>query len=577
MLISIWYYFCLDEQITHYVRQQLSDLSIKETSENSNLMHQSKNCKDAQYYFNLGNAFIGQSKVVEAIEAYETAISLRPDFSGAFNNLGICLHNSNKLLEAIEAYNQAISCDITNSGAFINLGNALHEQGNSDEAVAAYNRAISIDPNNSEVFQNLGSILQKQGKLDEAFSAYSRSISIKPENAQVRNNLGNLLKELGRSEEALSAYKIAVSLQPDFAEAYNNMGILFQQLGQQKEAITAYTKAISLQPDFAEAHEHLSFSLLSSGNIVEGLKEYEWRWASLKKSKLKRNFSQPLWDGAQSLRDKRILIWGEQGIGDIINWCSRLALIKSWAHHCILECPQKLVPLLSRSFPDIEFKVEDKSDDRYRDDFDVHLPLGSLYRHFSSHVARNPKPDAYLYPGEGKIKYWKERLKSLGKGPYVGICWKSSKISTQRIHNYANLSEWSPILNIEDVTYVNLQYVDFDIDLRKVNSDLGITVHNFDDLDHYNDLVEVAALCAALDMVVSTKITVPFISAGVGTVTKLANWRQSPWNNILLNPAGPHVDVFERNTWEPWESVFEAIAQDIITLRDNPNKVTRSS
>jgi len=44
-----------------------------------------------------------------------------------------------------------------------------------------------------------------------------------------------------------------------------------------------------------------------------------------------------------------------------------------------------------------------------------------------------------------------------------------------------------------------------------------------------------------------------------------------------LNPAGPHVDVFERNTWEPWESVFEAIAQDIITLRDNPNKVTRSS
>ena len=76
----------------------------------------------------------------------------------------------------------------------------------------------------------------------------------------------------------------------------------------------------------------------------------------------------------------------------------------------------------------------------------------------------------------------------------------------------------------------------------------GVTVHNFDDLDHYNDLEDVAALCAALDIVVSTKITVPLISAGVGTITKLANWRQSPWNNILLNPVGPLVDIFEKNT-----------------------------
>ena len=93
-----------------------------------------------------------------------------------------------------------------------------------------------------------------------------------------------------------------------------------------------------------------------------------------------------------------------------------------------------------------------------------------------------------------------------------------------------------------------------------------MTVHNFDDLDHYNDLDDVAALCAALDIVVSTKITVPLISAGVGTVTKLANWRQSSWNNILLNPVGPFVDIFERNTLEPWHEVFTAIADDIIHL-----------
>ena len=82
--------------------------------------------------------------------------------------------------------------------------------------------------------------------------------------------------------------------------------------------------------------------------------------------------------------------------------------------------------------------------------------------------------------------------------------------------------------------------------MNKVKNELGITVYNFEDIDHWNDLDDVAALCSALDMVVSNKITVPLISAGVGTPTKLANWKQSAWNNILLNPRGPLVQIYER-------------------------------
>ena len=69
------------------------------------------------------------------------------------------------------------------------------------------------------------------------------------------------------------------------------------------------------------------------------------------------------------------------------------------------------------------------------------------------------------------------------------------------------------------------------------------------------------ALCTAIDMVISNHGTVPLISGGVGTVTKLANWRQSSWNNILHNPVGPSVDIFERDTLEPWDNVFKLIAQ----------------
>ena len=190
-----------------------------------------------------------------------------------------------------------------------------------------------------------------------------------------------------------------------------------------------------------------------------------------------RHFSQPLWDGKESLKGKRILLWCEQGIGDTLNWASRLPLITSQADHCILECQEKLVPLLERSFPDIEVKSEDRSIDSKRDDFDVHLPMGSLYKHFIEEILAKPKVDPYLIPDPVRVNYWKERLNSLGKGPYVGISWKSSVVSDYRRQHYPPITEWSPILTIPDVTFINLQYVDFADDLAKIKNEFGVTVH----------------------------------------------------------------------------------------------------
>ena len=95
-----------------------------------------------------------------------------------------------------------------------------------------------------------------------------------------------------------------------------------------------------------------------------------------------------------------------------------------------------------------------------------------------------------------------------------------------------------------------------------------MTIHNFEDLDQYGDIDEVAALCCALDMVVSTKATPPMISAGVGTPTKIANWRQSNYNTILTNPQSTSLEMIHRDTWETWDKVFKSIADDILKLKN---------
>jgi hypothetical protein len=197
--------------------------------------------------------------------------------------------------------------------------------------------------------------------------------------------------------------------------------------------------------------------------------------------------------------------------------------------------------------------------------------MGSLYRHFISEISQNTKATAFLVPDPVRVNFWRDRLRSLGKGPYVGLSWKSADMSAKRLPNYASTSDLSPVLTLTGVTFINLQYTDFADDLSKIQNELGVTVHNFDDLDHYDNLLDVAALCAALDVTVSTTSAVPFVSAGVGTLTKFASWRQSPWSNNLFNPVGPLVDKFERNTWEPWDNVFHIIADDILKFTDDWN------
>ena len=522
----------------------------------------------AEVYINIGNILKDQSKLDEAIEIYKKALLLKPKYAEAYYHMGIALEDQGKLADAIVAYKKAIYFEPHYADAYLNLGLVLHDQGKLDEAIEVYNKVLSFKIDYALAYNNLGIALKDNGKLNRALEACNKAINIDPDFADAYLNLGLVLQDQGKLDDAIDAYKKTLLLKPNYALAYSSMGKTLQDQGKINKAIEVYKKALLINPNDADTHKNLSFSLLNSGRLKEGFEEYEWRLKNSNSLFMKRKFLQPLWDGKKSLKGKKILLWGEQGIGDIINWCSLLPSVTSQVDHCTLECQEKLVPLLSRSFPEVEIKSDNVIYDKESDDFDFHIPMGSLYKHFLMKFSQENKITDFLIPDPLRVKFWEERLKSLGNGPYVGISWKSSEMSHDRLPNYSSLTEWSPILKLSGVTFINLQYKDFINDLNKIKNKFGVMVHNFNDLDHFNNLDDVVALCTVLDVVVSIKNIVPTISAGVGTLTKLANWRQSPWNNVLLNPLSPTVKIFERDTWEPWENIFRLIAKEIMEIRD---------
>ena len=514
-------------------------------------------------HYNLGivSQYIGNTEI--ALQAFTEAVKIIPSSAEAYACLGACQDEFGYFSEALKSYETALNLNPKFSEVHLNIGNVCRKQGEFGLAVQAYQTALETNPGLEKAHNNLGVCFREMRRFDDALSALEDAVVAKSNYPEAYYNIASVYQEMGLFEQAIANYRKALGLQPDYDDAYANMGVCLKNIGKIDQAIKSFDKAISINPNHAKSHKNLSFIFLQKGMYEKGLDKYEWRWVTDELSGDRRYFEQPQWSLGQPLENKAILLWSEQGVGDTVNWASKANTIAERAGQCIMECPEKLIPLFSRSFPNIKISKINRAHDLVRKDFDFHLPMGSIYRHFIKDDYKCLGSDSFLKPDPERTRYWSQRLRSLGDGPFIGINWKSSVMSPARVLNYAPISAWSNLFAKPRCKFINLQYSNFSDDLVCIKEKYGVDVHVFSELDYFNDLDDVAALCSALDCVVSTIGSVPLIAAGVGTPTKLAMWRQSPWNNILFHPVGPSVRIYEKNTWEEWDDTFLKIAEDL--------------
>ena len=115
-------------------------------------------------YFEEAVDLFNQNKLDEAIEVFNRALSIKPDYVEAYNNLGIVLKKQNKIDKAIDAYTRAISINSSYVVSYYNLGNLYSEQGKLEKALKLYREAISIKPDYSEAYCNIGVVLKDLGQ-----------------------------------------------------------------------------------------------------------------------------------------------------------------------------------------------------------------------------------------------------------------------------------------------------------------------------------------------------------------------------------------------------------------------------
>ena len=154
------------------------------------------------------------------------------------------------------------------------LGAVLEATGRKSEAVDANQTAVELSPQDAAAHFNLGNTLKELGRLDEALASYINAIAWKPDFVEAHYNIGNTRKELGSLDAAEASYRQAILLKPAFAEAHYNLGITVQELCRSDESEESYTQAIALKPDFVEAHFNLGNMLKELGRLDEAEASY---------------------------------------------------------------------------------------------------------------------------------------------------------------------------------------------------------------------------------------------------------------------------------------------------------------
>lgn len=507
----------------------------------------------AEVHSNFGNILLAQGKLDEAAACQDRALALKPDCAEAYFNLGNIRKAQRLLDEAVVCYQRAVALKPSLVAAHTNLGSVLYTQGKLDEAVLCLERALALRPNHAEAHSNLGSVLQALHKLDEAVACYERALALKPDRVEVLSNLGTALHAQDKLDEAVACFERALAVNPEFAEAHHNMGCVQYALGNIDEALARHRRALELQPDYPQARFAESLTQLCKGDFSNGWHNYESRWQTKDHDTPMRDYPQPLWTG-EKLASGRLLIWGEQGIGDEIMFAGLLPDVMRTGNTCVLDSNARLKPLFARSFPGV--KVISGHGPEL--DIAAHLASGSLpglFRPSNRAFAATTSP--YLVADPAERERFRRRYTDGRKS--VGLAWRTTNRKTGPSRSM-DLSLFAPLFARADIRWVSLQYGDHNVleeEARAASAPILIdrSVDQFLDLDIF------AAQIAALDLVVTIDNSTAHLAGALGVPVWLllpfaADWR---W-----------LDAGERSAWYPAMHLFRQPK-----LRDWPSVVER--
>ena len=291
-----------------------------------------------------------------------------------------------------------------------------------------------------------------------------------------------------------------------------DIALAYFKLGDYEAARDIYLKLIELEPNNHQAKFNLYPILLH-------FQDYKNAWVCFH-SRLQRqeiidqvHWFAPQWSG-ESLVDKSILIYPEQGIGDNLAYTGCFSEAIRDAAEAHIVCDNRLKSLYQCNFPSAKiYSYDDVNRNQFfADNIDIQILAGSLsYLYRDAVESFKRQSDLIIDP-----KLVIETRKNLSdKKLRIGISWFHGRINDGNEHSMY-LEELLPILKIEDIEWVNLQFCEWSKEVETLQRKHNINITHVDSCDATGDFEQYGALITNLDLVISASNAALMLASRLG-------------------------------------------------------------
>lgn len=514
----------------------------------------------AKAHANLGNTWRKKGSLEKARESFLRAIELDGENAEVHLNLGIVARDLDDTKGSLEQLQEAIRLRPRYAEAYNNLGITLARVERFEEAHQAYRNALRVSPGEADAHNNLGIVLSRLHRTSEAIASYREALRIRPSYAEAHNNIGIALTELEEHDAAIEHFEQSIRLRPDYAAAYSNLGISLAEKGEAESALANYDKAVELAPSYPEGHMNRALSLLQQSQFEKGWEEYDWRW-KCKDSKMP-PFQQPVWNG-EPLEGKTIVLHSEQGLGDTLQFIRYAALVKQSASTVIAMCPERLLPILSRTRGVDKWMVKDKKEPL--PECDYHVPLMNLPRLFKTTVQNVPNQVPYIFPDPTLAVQWKRSLSSY-RGFKIGINWQGNPQYRGDRHRSIPIVHFAALAHIKGCTLISVQKNFGTEQISDVSRYMPIIDLGSQLDDETGPFMDTAAVLTNLDLMITSDTALAHLAGGLGIRVWLAVPQACDWRWLRGRddcPWYPNMRLYRQTQIGNWGEVFERIADDL--------------
>ena len=403
----------------------------------------------------------------------------------------------------------------------LNMAAQLHDRDELGQAEHVLSYILDADPKNHMAIALLGSTYVNQDRYGQAEIVYRYGLALYPESKVMWLGLGTSIRNPERAAESISILEYALEQYPDNTIALSNIAAMFVEIGEYEKAISVAEKVEALtNGESLASHDAIALASLGLEDFERGFKENSVSLGVKFRKEIVYG-DEERWDGE---KDKIVIVYGEQGLGDEIFYGSMIPDAIEDSKHIIIDCDPKLEGLFKRSFPEASVygtrrKAAPWLNSHQWDARCAMADLGVFYRKKKEDFPGKP----FLTADPVRVDQWKHTF----KGPKIGIAFRGGNKFTNREKRTIPLETFRPLTEYGDL--VSLEYEKFDY------GDFPIEVYEWATMSE--DYDDTAALVSGLDYVVTTCTSVVHLAGALGIPCYVLrnehySWRyahQMPW------------------------------------------------